>query len=66
MSRGCVLEREIATCAECTDFKNLKQCRKLNNLIAKIFGFIFRSNRIGNLERIREVAVEQFAREMER
>ena len=62
--KACCLEREIATCAECVDFENLKQCRKLNNLIAKIFGLIFRSNRIGNLERIRQLGVEQFAREM--
>ena len=64
--KACCLEREIPTCAECADFEDLKQCRKLNNPIAKIFAFIFRSNRIGNLTRIREVGVEQFARETER
>lgn len=52
--KPCVKERNFCSCAECGDFENLRECKKLNNFISKIFGFVFRSDRIGNLERIRE------------
>ena len=61
--KRCCLDRQYATCAQCDDFANLKQCGKLHNLISIVFGFIFRSNRIGNLGRIREIGVEKFADE---
>lgn len=68
MNRGCkvkpcALEKGYTTCAECVEFENLKDCKKLNNFISKIFGLIFRSDRIGNLERIREIGIEQFQQE---
>ena len=68
MNRGCkvkpcALERNYSSCAECKDFANLKDCKKLNNFISKIFGFIFRSDRIGNLSRIREIGIDRFKEE---
>ncbi len=68
MNRGCTVkpcaqEKNCSTCAECGDFENLKECGKLNNFISKIFAFIFRSDRIGNLNRIREIGVERFKEE---
>jgi hypothetical protein len=41
----------------------LKKCKKLNNIISKIFGLIFRSNRIGKLVRIREIGLNGFKEE---
>jgi hypothetical protein len=61
--KACASERQYNTCADCTEFRNLKDCRKLNNLVANFFGFIFRTNRIGNLYRIREVGFELFIEE---
>lgn len=61
--RKCTIENSYITCADCTEFTELKKCRKLNNLISKFFSFIFRTNRIGNLNRIREVGLEQFKAE---
>ena len=58
--KRCCVEHGYATCAECGDFPDLKQCRKLNNFISKVFGFIFRTNRIANLYRIREISLESF------
>ena len=65
MNRGCkvkpcVQERNYTCCAECGDFANLKDCKKLNNFISKIFALIFRSDRIGNLNRIRESGIDEF------
>ena len=61
--RRCTRERGCATCADCAEFADLHQCRKLNNWIAKIFGLIFRSDRIGNLERIRAQGLDRFRAE---
>ena len=58
--KACAIEHGYITCADCQDFENLKDCRKLNNIVSKFFGFIFRTNRIGNLDLIREVGLEAF------
>jgi len=61
--KACAMERGYVICADCIDFENLKDCRKLNNIVSKFFGFIFRTDRIGNLNRIREVGLETFKEE---
>jgi len=61
--KPCAMEKNCTTCADCGDFTDLKECRKLNNFISKIFGLIFRSDRIGNLCRIREIGIEKFKEE---
>ena len=58
--KECSLSRGYSTCAECTDFKVLKDCKKLNNIVSKFFEFIFRTDRFGNLETIREIGLEEF------
>ena len=62
--KKCCIGHEYGTCADCDEFANLRECRKLHNLISKIFGFVFRTDRIGNLNRIRVVGVDEFAKEM--
>lgn len=61
--KACAIEHQYSTCADCTEFKNLKECRKLNNLVSKFFGFIFRTDRIGNLDRIRANGLDVFIEE---
>ncbi len=61
--RRCCLEHGWQSCAECTEMP-LDACRKFNSFIGKIFGFVFRSDRRGCIERIREVGPEAFAAEM--
>ena len=39
-------------------------CKKFDNFIAKVFQVVFRSDRRGCVERIREVGQEAFAAEM--
>lgn len=62
--KKCCIDRQFSTCAECNEFANLRECRNLHNLISRIFGFIFRTNRIGNLNRIRELGIDQFTKEV--
>lgn len=58
--RKCNIEKNQQTCAECASFDNFRNCKKLWNIFAKIFYYIFRSNRIGNLDRIRKIGLEEF------
>lgn len=62
--RTCCQENHYATCSECKDYTNASQCKKFNNPVSKVISFIFRSNRQGCLDRIKEKGKENFAREM--
>jgi hypothetical protein len=61
--KKCSTEKKCATCADCHDFSDLRACKKLNNFISKVFGFIFRKDRIGQLIRIREIGPDAFLAE---
>jgi hypothetical protein len=63
--RACNIEKGYSSCADCKEYHNLRDCKKLNNFISKIFSLIFRTNRIKNLERIREIGIENFRKEYE-
>lgn len=58
--KACATFHECTTCADCTRYSDLRLCTKLNNFISKIFGFLFRTDRIGNLEQIRQIGLEAF------
>lgn len=61
--KACVKSHDYGTCANCGEFKDLHDCGKLDNFISRLFGWLFGSNRIGNLCRIREVGLEAFKAE---
>jgi len=61
--KPCCIEKSYTTCAECTEYEDLRKCKKLNNYIAKIVGFIFRMNKIKNLEEIRRIGLEKFKKD---
>lgn len=60
--RSCSTSQGYHTCADC--LMDVKQCGTYSNLIGKIFGFIFRSDRAACIARIREIGGEAFAAEM--
>jgi hypothetical protein len=62
--RSCGMAAGYATCADCVEHTDPRGCDKYHNLISRIFGFVFRSNRAACIARIREVGREEFAREM--
>lgn len=67
--RSCVQGHGYISCAECAEYgsgadKGLKECAKFNNFMGKVFGFIFRSDRFGCIDRIREIGPDAFASEM--
>ena len=57
------MDHKYDTCADCKDFQELRKCKKLNNIITKLFGFISKTDRIKNLNRIREIGLEKFKSE---
>jgi Protein of unknown function (DUF3795) len=59
--RSCCIENNYKSCADCKQFSNVKDCKKYNNFIAKIFGFVFRSNRAACISLIKEKGYEGFA-----
>lgn len=59
--RKCNMSKGYKSCADCTEYLNVMDCKKYNNFISKIFGFVFRSNRAACIERIKEGGYKKFA-----
>ncbi len=62
--RTCNMENKYQSCAECKEFSDPMACKKYNNFMAKLFGFIFRSNRAACIEQIRQVGIDEHAKKM--
>lgn len=59
--RTCCGEHSYTTCASCQEFPDPQDCRKFNNLMARVIGVLFNSNRRACVLKIRELGVERFA-----
>lgn len=59
--RTCCRETGCSSCADCKSVADPADCGKFNNLIAKIFGFIFRSDRRACILQIREKGLQGHA-----
>ena len=62
--RSCCIEKGITSCAGCVDFPDPMDCRKFNNLISKVFGLVFRSNRAACIAQIKTLGLEGHASAM--
>ncbi len=62
--RSCCMENGFVSCADCKQFSDVMTCKKFNNFFAKVFGFIFNSDRKACIQRISEIGPEVFAKEM--
>lgn len=62
--RQCCIEKDYRSCADCT--KNVKVCKIHNNVIGKIFAFLFNSDRAACIRYIQTNGYEAFAEEMTR
>ena len=62
--RSCCLAKGLASCADCADFPDPRDCRKFDNFMAKLFGLVFRSDRAACIAQIRRLGVEGHARAM--
>lgn len=62
--RQCCIEKGFHSCADCT--MNAKDCKIHNNVIGKIFAFLFNSDRAACIRYIQAYGCEAFAEEMTR
>jgi len=62
--RTCCIENSYSSCADCRIVGDLKDCKKLNNFMSKMFAIVFRSNRFACLALIKEKDYDEYAREM--
>ena len=61
--RTCNQEANYETCAECPQIKRVN-CKKLNNPIAKVFEFVFRSDRLTSLKYIEKNDADTYLEKM--
>jgi hypothetical protein len=59
--RSCCMEKGYKSCADCKEFTNPMDCKKFNNIFAKFFALVFRSNRQACVAMIKEKGYENFA-----
>jgi len=67
--RACCESKGILNCSDCGDFKieaELRDCKKLNNFIAKAFSLVFGSNRPAALALLREKGRDAYLEEKRR
>jgi hypothetical protein len=62
--RSCCRENGYCSCAECRTTTDPRDCKKYNNIIAKLFGLIFRSDRRACIFQIREKGLQGHAEAM--
>jgi hypothetical protein len=64
--RSCNLENNYLSCADCMEFANPNDCKKFNNLISKVFAFVFKSDRPACIASIKDMGYESFAAYMDK
>ncbi len=57
------MDHDFKSCADC-NLMSLNDCKKFNNFVGKIFGFIFNSNRAACIAAIKEKGYDTFAADM--
>lgn len=62
--RTCCKDNRCSSCAACKTVADPQDCKKFNNWIAKIFAFIFRSDRRACVLQIREKGIAGHAEAM--
>jgi hypothetical protein len=59
--RSCCTDNNYKSCADCKEFSDPMKCKKYNNFMSKLFGFIFKSDRAACISLIKEKGYEGFA-----
>jgi hypothetical protein len=62
--RVCCIDNHYASCADCRQFDDPKDCKAFNNMISRIFGLVLRSNRAACIRQIRELGIQGHADKM--
>lgn len=59
--RSCCMEHHYSSCAECTEFGDARACKKFNNPISKVIGFVLRSDRPACITQIKSLGIQGHA-----
>ena len=62
--RACCAEKHLGSCAECAEFPDPRACPKFNNVVSKLFGLVFRSDRAACIAQIKRLGPEGHAKRM--
>jgi len=62
--RSCCIENEYASCADCSQFDEPRDCKKFHNLFSKVIGFVLRSDRPACIDQIENRGLEGHAQAM--
>ncbi len=62
--RSCCIGAGRSTCAACPTHADPRTCGHYHNIVSRLFGLVFRSNRAGCIDRLRTVGAAAFAAEM--
>lgn len=55
------MANEFASCADCREYTSPMDCKKYNNVISKLFGLLFRSDRAACIRQIKELGIDGHA-----
>ncbi|MFW5656908.1 MAG: DUF3795 domain-containing protein [Bacteroidota bacterium] len=59
--RSCCIDNEIPNCASCKQYISVSQCKHFQSPIARLFAFVFRSDRVANIETLKLKGTDAFA-----
>jgi hypothetical protein len=62
--RTCCRQKNFTSCAGCSEFPDPHGCGKFNNVISRLFGLVFRSDRAACISQIRQLGLEGHAAAM--
>lgn len=62
--RSCCIEHSYKSCADCSTYTDVNDCGTYNNFIAKVIGFLLRSNRSECIRLIQRHGYDAFAADM--
>jgi len=62
--RKCCKENIYSSCADCKEFSDPNQCKKYNNFIARIIGFLLNSDRSACIRQIKKIGIQEHANTM--
>jgi hypothetical protein len=62
--RICCKNKNIVTCAECDEYPDPKDCKKFNNLMSRMFGLLFKSDRPACIAQIKKSGTAGHAKKM--
>jgi hypothetical protein len=62
--RRCCVDNHYTSCADCVQFRDPVACKKFNNIMAKLFALMFKSDRAACIGQIRRMGIQGHADEM--